>query len=294
MATSDLIEEVRVQSFFDPATNTVSYIVSDPATRHCAVIDSVLDYDPSAGRTSTESAQRIVDAIREQHLTVDWLLETHAHADHLSAAPWIQDQVGGKLAIGEHIKTVQDVFGKIFNAGTEFARDGSQFDQLFADGVEYSVGSIAARAIHTPGHTPACMSHIIGDAVFVGDTLFMPDYGTARCDFPGGDARTLYRSIQKLMALPDETRMFLCHDYLPEGRTEYRWETTVGEQRRHNIHVHEGIGENEFVTRRETRDATLGMPRLILPSVQVNMRAGHLPEPESNGTRYLKIPINTL
>ncbi|MES1936022.1 MBL fold metallo-hydrolase [Salinisphaera hydrothermalis] len=294
MATSDLIEEVRVQSFFDPATNTVSYIVSDPATRHCAVIDSVLDYDPSAGRTSTESAQRIVDAIREQHLTVDWLLETHAHADHLSAAPWIQDQVGGKLAIGEHIKTVQEVFGKIFNAGTEFARDGSQFDQLFADGVEYSVGSIAARAIHTPGHTPACMSHIIGDAVFVGDTLFMPDYGTARCDFPGGDARTLYRSIQKLMALPDETRMFLCHDYLPEGRTEYRWETTVGEQRRHNIHVHEGIGEDEFVTRRETRDATLGMPRLILPSVQVNMRAGHLPEPEANGTRYLKIPINTL
>ncbi|KEZ78440.1 MBL fold metallo-hydrolase [Salinisphaera hydrothermalis] len=294
MATSDLIEEVRVQSFFDPATNTVSYIVSDPATRHCAVIDSVLDYDPSAGRTSTESAQRIVDAIREQHLTVDWLLETHAHADHLSAAPWIQDQVGGKLAIGEHIKTVQEVFGKIFNAGTEFARDGSQFDQLFADGVEYSVGSIAARAIHTPGHTPACMSHIIGDAVFVGDTLFMPDYGTARCDFPGGDARTLYRSIQKLMALPDETRMFLCHDYLPEGRTEYRWETTVGEQRRHNIHVHEGITEDEFVAMREARDATLGMPRLILPSVQVNMRAGHLPEPEANGTRYLKIPVNAL
>lgn len=294
MATSDLIEEIQVQSFFDPATNTVSYIVSDPATHHCAVIDSVLDYDPSAGRTSTESAQRIVDAVREQHLTVDWLLETHAHADHLSAAPWIQEQVGGKLAIGEHIKTVQEVFGKIFNAGTEFARDGSQFDQLFADGVEYSVGSIPARAIHTPGHTPACMSHIIGDAVFVGDTLFMPDYGTARCDFPGGDARTLYRSIQKLMALPDETRMFLCHDYLPEGRTEYRWETTVGEQRRHNIHVHEGVTEDEFVARREARDATLGMPRLILPSVQVNMRAGHLPPAESNGTHYLKIPVNAL
>ncbi|AWN16581.1 MBL fold metallo-hydrolase [Salinisphaera sp. LB1] len=294
MTTSALTEEVQVEAFFDSATNTVSYIVNDPATDHCAIIDSVLDYEPNAARISHDNAQRIVDAVRERGLAVDWLLETHAHADHLSAAPWIQQQVGGKLAIGEHIRTVQDVFGKIFNAGTEFERDGSQFDQLFADGVEYTIGSITARAIHTPGHTPACMSHIIGDAVFVGDTLFMPDYGTARCDFPGGDARTLYRSIQKLMALPDETRVFLCHDYLPEGRREYRWQTTVGEQRRHNIHVHEGVTEDAFVAMREARDATLGMPRLILPSVQVNMRAGHLPPEESNGVHYLKIPLDTL
>ncbi|MGB7756869.1 MAG: MBL fold metallo-hydrolase [Salinisphaera sp.] len=294
MATSELTKEVLVQAFFDSDTNTVSYIVNDPATHHCAIIDSVLDYEPNAGRISYDSAQRIVDTVRDQGLAVDWLLETHAHADHLSAAPWIQQQVGGKLAIGEHIKTVQDVFGKIFNAGTEFARDGSQFDQLFADGAHYSVGSIPARAMHTPGHTPACMSHIIGDAVFVGDTLFMPDYGTARCDFPGGDARTLYRSIQKLMALPDETRLFMCHDYLPDGRRQYHWETTVGEQRRTNIHVHEGVTEDEFVAMREARDATLGMPRLILPSVQINMRAGHLPPEESNGVHYLKIPLDTL
>ncbi|MGN8158313.1 MBL fold metallo-hydrolase [Salinisphaera sp. SWV1] len=294
MTTSALTEEVQVEAFFDSATNTISYIVNDPATDHCAIIDSVLDYEPNAARISHDNAQRIVDAVRERGLAVDWLLETHAHADHLSAAPWIQQQVGGKLAIGEHIRTVQEVFGKIFNAGTEFARDGSQFDQLFADGVEYTIGSITARAIHTPGHTPACMSHIIGDAVFVGDTLFMPDYGTARCDFPGGDARTLYRSIRKLMALPDETRVFLCHDYLPEGRREYRWQTTVGEQRHHNIHVHEGVIEDAFVAMREARDATLGMPRLILPSVQVNMRAGHLPPAESNGVHYLKIPLDTL
>ncbi len=283
-----------VTAFFDQQTNTVSYVVTDPATDHCAIVDSVLDYNPNAGRTSLSSAQQIVDHVKKNQLTVDWLLETHVHADHLSAAPWIQEQVGGKLAIGEHICTVQETFGKVFNAGTEFARDGRQFDHLFKDGEPYKVGSIDAYPIHTPGHTPACMSHVIGDAVFVGDTLFMPDYGTARCDFPGGDARTLYRSIQKLLALPDATRMFLCHDYLPEGRDELVWETTVAEQRKHNIHVHEGTSEDDFVSMRETRDATLDMPRLILPSVQVNMRAGHLPPAEDNGVQYLKIPLNNL
>ncbi|MFT6339568.1 MAG: glyoxylase-like metal-dependent hydrolase (beta-lactamase superfamily II) [Alcanivorax sp.] len=283
-----------VKAFFDNDTNTVSYVVTDPQTRHCAIVDSVLDYDPKAGRTHHDSARQIVAYVKQEGLTVDWLLETHVHADHLSAAPWIQQQVGGKLAIGEHIRTVQDTFGKVFNAGTEFARDGRQFDHLFADGDTYKIGNIEARAIHTPGHTPACMSHVIGDAVFVGDTLFMPDYGTARCDFPGGDARTLYQSVQKLLALPDDTRMFLCHDYLPESRSEYQWETTVGDQRRHNIHVHEGVSEQEFVSMREKRDATLDMPRLILPSVQINMRAGHLPPEEDNGISYLKIPLNAL
>ena len=283
-----------VKAFFDNDTNTVSYVVTDPQTRRCAIVDSVLDYDPKAGRTRHDSASQIVAYVKQEALTVDWLLETHVHADHLSAAPWIQEQVGGKLAIGEHIRTVQETFGKVFNAGTEFARDGRQFDHLFADGDTYQVGNIEARAIHTPGHTPACMSHVIGDAVFVGDTLFMPDYGTARCDFPGGDARTLYQSVQKLLALPDDTRMFLCHDYLPESRSEYQWETTVGDQRRHNIHVHEGVSEEEFVSMREKRDATLDMPRLILPSVQINMRAGHLPPEEDNGVSYLKIPLNAL
>ena len=283
-----------VKAFFDNDTNTVSYVVTDPQTRHCAIVDSVLDYDPKAGRTHHDSARQIVAYVKQEGLTVDWLLETHVHADHLSAAPWIQEQVGGKLAIGEHIRTVQNTFGKIFNAGTEFARDGRQFDHLFTDGETYQVGNLQARAIHTPGHTPACMSHVIGDAVFVGDTLFMPDYGTARCDFPGGDARTLYQSVQKLLALPDDTRMFLCHDYLPESRSEYQWETTVGDQRRHNIHVHEGVSEEEFVSMREKRDATLDMPRLILPSVQINMRAGHLPPEEDNGISYLKIPLNAL
>ena len=284
----------QIQAFFDADTNTVSYIVTDPASRHCAIIDPALNYAAQSAHTRYDGAPRIVDAVRDQQLTVDWLLETHVHADHLSAAPWIQQQLGGKLAIGEHIRTVQDTFGRIFNAGSEFARDGRQFDHLFRDGETYTVGNMEARAIHTPGHTPACMSHVIGDAVFVGDTLFMPDYGTARCDFPGGDARTLYRSIQKLLALPDATRMFLCHDYLPEGREELVWETTVAEQRKHNIHVHEGTSEDTFVSMREARDATLDMPRLILPSVQVNMRAGHLPSAEDNGVRYLKIPLNTL
>ena len=284
----------QVESFFDPVTNTVSYVVIDPQSRRCALVDSVLDYDAASGHTSYAGAQKLVDFVRAQNLTVDWLLETHVHADHLSAAPWLQEQVGGKLAIGDHIRTVQDTFGKVFNAGTDFARDGSQFDHLFHDGDRYQVGELQARALHTPGHTPACMSHLIGDALFVGDTLFMPDYGTARCDFPGGDARTLYRSIRKLLALPDETRVFLCHDYLPEGRDRFCWQTTIGEQRRHNIHVHEGISEAQFVAMREERDATLGMPRLILPSVQVNMRAGHLPPPEDNGVQYMKIPLNRL
>ena len=284
----------QVESFFDPVTNTVSYVVIDPDTRRCALVDSVLDFDPKAGRTRHAGAQRLVDLVRTRNLDVEWLLETHVHADHLSAAPWLQEQVGGKLAIGDRIRTVQETFGKVFNAGTEFARDGSQFDHLFHPGDRYQVGNLQARALHTPGHTPACMSHLIGDALFVGDTLFMPDYGTARCDFPGGDARTLYRSIQTLLALPDDTRVFLCHDYLPEGRDQYCWQTTVGEQRRHNIHVHEGISEEQFVAMREARDAGLNMPRLILPSVQVNMRAGHLPPAEENGTRYLKIPLNAL
>jgi len=284
----------QVESFFDPVTNTVSYVVIDPQSRRCALVDSVLDYDAASGHTSYAGAQKLVDFVRAQNLTVDWLLETHVHADHLSAAPWLQEQVGGKLAIGDHIRTVQHIFGKVFNAGTDFARDGSQFDHLFHDGDRYQVGELQASALHTPGHTPACMSHLIGDALFVGDTLFMPDYGTARCDFPGGDARTLYRSIRKLLALPDETRVFLCHDYLPEGRDRFCWQTTIGEQRRHNIHVHEGISEAQFVAMREERDATLGMPRLILPSVQVNMRAGHLPPPEDNGVQYMKIPLNRL
>ena len=284
----------QVESFFDPVTNTVSYVVIDPQSRRCALVDSVLDYDAASGHTSYAGAQKLVDCVRAQNLTVDWLLETHVHADHLSAAPWLQEQVGGKLAIGDHIRTVQHTFGKVFNAGTDFARDGSQFDHLFHDGDRYQVGELQASALHTPGHTPACMSHLIGDALFVGDTLFMPDYGTARCDFPGGDARTLYRSIRKLLALPDETRVFLCHDYLPEGRDRFCWQTTIGEQRRHNIHVHEGISEAQFVAMREERDATLGMPRLILPSVQVNMRAGHLPPPEDNGVQYMKIPLNRL
>jgi glyoxylase-like metal-dependent hydrolase (beta-lactamase superfamily II) len=283
-----------VKAFFDPATFTVSYVVSDPATKQAAIIDSVLDYDPKSGRTSKASADAVIDYVRAQGLTVQWILETHVHADHLSAAPYLKEQVGGTLAIGSNIRTVQDVFGKVFNAGSEFQRDGSQFDRLFEDGETFQLGSIEARALHTPGHTPACMTYVIGDAGFVGDTLFMPDYGTARCDFPGGDARELYRSIQKIFALPDETRLFMCHDYLPEGREAYQWETSVGAQKAHNIHVHEGVSEDAFVAMRETRDATLAMPVLILPSVQVNMRAGHMPPPDDNGLTYLKIPVDAL
>jgi glyoxylase-like metal-dependent hydrolase (beta-lactamase superfamily II) len=264
----------------------------DPATRQCALIDSVLDYDPAAGHTDRHSADQMIAFVREHGLTVEWILETHVHADHLSAAPYLKEQVGGRLGIGANITVVQNVFGKIFNAGTEFQRDGSQFDRLFQDGDDFALGSIPARAIHTPGHTPACMTYLIGDAAFVGDTLFMPDYGTARCDFPGGDARQLYRSIRKIFALPDSTRLFLCHDYKAPGRDEYRWETTVAEEKAHNVHVHEGVSEDEFVAMRTARDSTLGMPRLILPSVQVNMRAGQMPPPEDNGQRYLKIPLD--
>jgi glyoxylase-like metal-dependent hydrolase (beta-lactamase superfamily II) len=284
----------HVEAFFDPATFTYSYVVSDPVTRQCAVIDSVLDYDPASGRTSHATAQRLVDYVRAQGLTVQWLLETHVHADHLSAAPYLKQQLGGRLAIGDRITVVQDTFGKLFNAGSEFATDGRQFDHLFHDGDTFQVGNIQGRAIHTPGHTPACMTYVIGDAAFVGDTLFMPDYGTARCDFPGGDARTLYQSIQKLFTLPGETRVFMCHDYKAPGREEFLYETTIAAEREHNVHVHAGITEEEFVAMRTARDATLGMPTLILPSVQINMRGGELPTPEGNGTRYLKIPLDVL
>ena len=283
-----------VKAFFDEPTNTISYVVSDPETKEAAIVDSVLDYDASAGRTDTASADAIIAFVKANGLSIAWILETHAHADHLSAAPYLQEQVGGKLAIGDHITTVQEVFGKIFNAGTEFQRDGSQFDRLLKDGDTFKVGGIDARVLHTPGHTPACMTYVIGDAAFVGDTLFMPDFGTARCDFPGGDARTLYRSIQKIFELPDETRMFLCHDYKAPGRDAFKWETTVGEQKRANVHVRDGIGEDAFVEMRTKRDAQLAMPKLILPSVQVNMRAGHLPPPEDDGTSYLKVPVNRL
>ena len=280
-----------VTPFFDDQTNTYSYVVKDPASQSCAVIDSVLDIDYAAGRISTAGADRLMAYIRDQQLELSWIIETHVHADHLSAAPYIQQQLGGQIGIGKHITQVQNTFGKVFNAGTEFARDGSQFDRLFDDGDEYQVGEMSCTAIHTPGHTPACMAHIMGDSVFVGDTLFMPDGGTARADFPGGDARTLYRSIQRLLSLPEELRVFVCHDYMPNDR-EARCETTIGEQRLNNIHVGANKAEGEFVRMRESRDQTLGMPRLILPSLQVNMWAGHLPSPEDNGVAYLKIPLN--
>ncbi len=283
-----------IEAFFDLATYTYSYVVSDPSTRRCAIIDSVLDYDPAAGRTTTTSADRLIQYVKDHQLQVDWLLETHVHADHLSAAPYLKRSLGGQLAIGEHIITVQNTFGKLFNAGTAFATDGRQFDRLFKDGDTFTVGNLTARAIHTPGHTPACMTYLIGDAGFVGDTLFMPDYGTARCDFPGGDAHTLYQSIRTLFSLPGETRLFMCHDYKAPGRDEFSNQTSVAEQRAHNVHVHDGIGEADFVAMRNARDATLGMPTLILPSVQVNMRAGQLPPAEDNGVRYLKIPLDVL
>ncbi|MFO7704094.1 MAG: MBL fold metallo-hydrolase [Halopseudomonas sp.] len=286
--------QANVKAFFDPATYTYSYVVTDPGTQRCAIIDSVLDYNPASGRTSLESADRLIQYVKDHRLQVDWLLETHVHADHLSAAPYIKRELGGQLAIGENITIVQDTFGKLFNAGTEFATDGRQFDHLFKDGDSFQIGNIQARAMHTPGHTPACMTYLIGDAGFVGDTLFMPDYGTARCDFPGGDAHILFQSIRKLFALPDETRLFMCHDYKAPGRDEYLYQTTVAEQRAHNVHVHEGINESDFVAMRSARDATLGMPTLILPSVQVNMRAGDFPPAEDNGIRYLKIPLDVL
>jgi glyoxylase-like metal-dependent hydrolase (beta-lactamase superfamily II) len=281
-----------VQHFFDEPTNTFSYVVRDPDSQACAILDSVLDFDYAAGRTDVRSADDIIQYVRANNLTVEWILETHVHADHLSAAPYLHEHLGGKTGIGAKIVDVQEIFGKAFNAGTEFARDGSQFDQLFEEGDTFAIGNLEGRVLHTPGHTPACLTYVIGDAAFVGDTLFMPDYGTARCDFPGGDARTLYRSIQKVLSLPAETRIFLCHDYKAPGRDEYHHMTTVAEQREANVHVHEGISEDEFVRMRTERDATLDMPRLILPSVQVNMRAGHMPPAEDNGQVYLKVPVN--
>ncbi len=301
-ALSAALEQVKaaqhgvpvIKAFFDKDTNTVSYVVHDPESLRGAVIDSVLDYDPASGRTSFSSADAIIAYVGEKELAIDWLLETHAHADHLSAAPYLQQTLGGKIAIGASITLVQNVFGKLFNAGTEFQRDGSDFDALFHDGDQFKIGHLDVTVLHVPGHTPADIAYVIGDAVFVGDTMFMPDYGTARCDFPGGDARTLFRSLRRILELPGDTRLFMCHDYLPEGRDHFVWETTVAEQRANNVHAHDGITEDAFVAMREARDATLDMPRLILPSVQVNMRAGHLPEPEENGVRYLKIPLNAL
>ncbi|MGY4878720.1 MBL fold metallo-hydrolase [Vreelandella aquamarina] len=282
----------RVTHFFDEPTNTFSYVVQDPNSNACAILDSVLDFDYAAGRTDVRSADAIIAFVREHGLSVEWILETHVHADHLSAAPYLHEQLGGKTGIGANITVVQDVFGKAFNAGTEFARDGSQFDALFQEGDVFAIGGMKGHVLHTPGHTPACLTYVIGDAAFVGDTLFMPDYGTARCDFPGGDARALYHSIQKVLALPSETRLFMCHDYKAPERSVYQHETSVAEQRAANIHVHDGISEDEFVRMRTERDATLGMPKLIIPSVQVNMRAGEMPPAEDNGQVYLKVPIN--
>lgn len=284
----------HVQEFFDEDTFTFSYVVTDPATKKCAIIDSVWDYDQASGRTSTKSAQALMVYVKREGLEVEWILETHVHADHLSAAPYLQEKVGGKMAIGEHITVVQHVFGKLFNAGTEFHRDGSQFDRLFKDGDTFMIGNMEAKAMHTPGHTPACMTYVIGDAAFVGDTLFMPDFGTARCDFPGGDAGILFGSIQKIFALPDETRLFMCHDYKAPGRDEFACQTTVAAEKAANIHVHDGVNMEEFVRMRTERDKELDMPRLILPSVQVNMRAGEMPPPEDNGVRYLKIPLDAV
>ncbi|WP_342248983.1 MBL fold metallo-hydrolase [Sphingomonas sp. OTU376] len=293
-ALDDPAARPQVRAFFDEATFTASYVVHDPATRRAAILDSVLDYDPAAGRTSYGSADAIIAYVEREGLTVDWLLETHAHADHLSAAPYLQQRLGGRIAIGRAIVAVQQMFGKLFNAGTEFARDGSQFDRLFDDGDSFELGNLSVAVLHVPGHTPADLAYVIGDAVFAGDTIFMPDYGTARADFPGGDAALLYRSIRRLLELPRQARLFLCHDYKAPGRDAFAWETTIGAERDANVHVHDGVGEAEFVAMRTARDRTLGMPRLILPSVQVNMRGGDLPEPEANGVRYLKIPLDAI
>lgn len=283
-----------VRAFFDHATSTISYVAHDPATMRGAVIDSVLDYDAATGRTSTASAEAIVGHVRATGITIDWLLETHAHADHLSAAPWLKQRLGGAIAIGEHICDVQAAFGDIFNAGPDFRRDGSDFDRLWSDGDRFAVGELPVTVLHVPGHTPACVAYVIGDVVFVGDTMFMPDYGSARADFPGGDARILFRSLRRILELPGATPLFMCHDYLTDERHEHRWETSVAEQRRANIHARDGIPEEEFVARRCARDAELAMPQLMLPSVQVNMRAGRLPPAEDNGVAYLKIPIDRL
>jgi glyoxylase-like metal-dependent hydrolase (beta-lactamase superfamily II) len=288
------IRAPEVKAFFHEPTFTGSYVVSDAVTKKAAIIDSVWDFDQPSGRTSFESADAIVAYVKERGLSVEWVLETHAHADHLSAAPYLQERLGGQLAIGREIVTVQGVFGKIFNEGTDFARDGSQFNRLLNDGEALMVGEIPLLVLHVPGHTPADLAYVIGDALFTGDTIFMPDYGSARADFPGGDARTLYRSVRRLMRLPDKTRVFLCHDYMAPGREQFVWETTMLAERTANVHLHEGVSEDEFVTMRTARDATLGMPKLILPSIQVNMRGGHMPPAEDNGVSYLKLPVNIL
>lgn len=293
-ALADAAQRPDVESFFDEVTNTVSYVVFDPVSLEAAIIDSVLAFDAPSGRTSTAPADRIVEYINTNKLKVIWHIETHAHADHLSAAPYLQSKLGGALVIGREIVEVQNVFGKIFNAGSEFERNGSQFDRLFCDGERFQLGTLDAIALHVPGHTPADMAFIIGDAAFVGDTMFMPDYGTARADFPGGDARRLYRSIRRLLMLPGDTRIFLCHDYKAPGRENFAWESTVKEQREANVHVHDGVTEDEFVKMRTQRDKTLAMPTLILPSVQVNMRGGRMPEPDDNGVSYLRIPVDAL
>ena len=283
--------EMSIKAFYDQQTNTVSYVVSDDKTRSAAIIDPVLGIDYAAGQLSYAEADVIVDYVKSTGLQVAWLIETHVHADHLSASPYLQSLLGGKIAISEKIVEVQNVFGKMFNAGTSFERDGRQFDHLFTDNETYQIGQLTGKALHTPGHTPACMAHYIGDAIFVGDTLFMPDSGTARADFPGGDARTLYRSIKRILSMPSETRIFVCHDYAPNGR-DIAWETTVGEELAHNIHIGGSISEDDFVAMRELRDQGLDMPRLIMPSIQINMRAGHMPPPEENGQVYIKVPVS--
>lgn len=284
----------EVTAFFDEGTNTITYLVKDPQSVSCAVVDSVLDFDFSSGRTDTRSADTVIKYVGDHGLRLEWILETHVHADHLSAAPYIQQRLGGKIGIGSKITIVQDVFGKVFNEGTEFQRDGSQFDQLFLDGDTIAVGGLSGQVLHTPGHTPACLTYVIGDAAFVGDTLFMPDFGTARCDFPGGSAETLYRSIQRILELPEQTRIFVGHDYKAPGRENFAWETTVGEQKARNVHIGAGKSEEEFVAMRKARDKSLSMPRLIIPSLQVNMRAGHMPPADADGKVFMKVPVNGL
>jgi glyoxylase-like metal-dependent hydrolase (beta-lactamase superfamily II) len=289
-----MMKKPEVKAFFDQTTFTASYVVRDPETSKCAIIDPVLDFDPASGRTSTTSASVIAEYVEQNALSVDWILETHIHADHLTASPHLKQKLGGQTGVSDQVPLIQKTFSEIFNVEAEFPRDGSQFDRLFADGETFKIGAIDVKVIHTPGHTPACATYIIGDAAFVGDVIFMPDFGTARCDFPSGDARTLYRSIQRIFTLPDETRIFTCHDYKAPGRDQYAWESSLAEQKARNIHVGDGVSEDEFVKMREARDATLSMPKLILPSVQVNMRAGNFPPAESNGVHYMKLPINAL
>jgi glyoxylase-like metal-dependent hydrolase (beta-lactamase superfamily II) len=292
-APAPIVLKPEVTAFFHEATHTVTYIVHEDGGRNCAIIDSVLDYDAGSGRTATDAADEVIAHVRGNDLQVEWILETHAHADHLTAARYLKQHLGGRIAIGEHIATVQETFKRVFNLGEDFAADGSQFDHLLTDNEEFRLGALTGRVMHTPGHTPACVAYAIGDCVFCGDTIFMPDFGTARTDFPGGDAASLYRSIHKLLSLPEETRLFMCHDYGPNGR-DYAWQSSVVAERTDNIHVNDGISEAEFVAMRTARDADLVVPALILPAIQVNIRAGALPPPENNGTSYLKIPLNAL